>query len=66
MKNFKTLNNNKKGIICLKTLDDGRLAAGDKYSNLIIYNKDTFNTDIIIQNNLSYLFTFTQLKNNKN
>ena len=50
-------------ICCLKTLDDGRLAAGDEYSNLIIYNKEAFNTDIIIQNNLSYLFTFTQLKN---
>ena len=47
----------------LKTLDDGRLAAGDSSSNLIIYNKQTFNPDIIIQNNLSYLFNFTQLKN---
>ena len=37
--------------------------AGDEYSNLIIYNKKTINTDIIIQNNLSYLLTFTQLKN---
>ena len=32
-------------------------------ANLIIYNKETFNPDIIIQNNLGYLFTFTQLKN---
>ena len=63
MKNIKTLNNNKGWIYCLKTLDDGRLAAGDQYSNLIIYNKETFNTDIIIQNNLSGLFNFTQLKN---
>ena len=63
MKNIKTLNNNKGNIFCLKTLDDGRLAAGDEYSNLIIYNKETFNPDIIIQNNLSYLYNFTQLKN---
>jgi hypothetical protein len=63
MNNIKTLNNNEGGIYCLKILDDGRLAAGDKYSNLIIYNKETFNPDIIIQNNLSYLWNFTQLKN---
>ena len=59
MKNIKTLNNNKGWINCLKTLDDGRLAAGDSNSNLIIYNKETFNTDIIIQNNLSWLLNFT-------
>ena len=50
-------------IWCLKTLDDGRLAAGDEYSNLIIYNKETFKPDIIIQNNLNNLSNFTQLKN---
>ena len=32
MKNIKTLNNNKGYIECLKTLDDGRLAAGDSDS----------------------------------
>ena len=57
------LNCNKGWISCLKTLDDGRLAAGDLNSNLIIYNKETFNPDIIIQNNLSNLYNFTQLKN---
>ena len=54
---------NKGWIECLKTLDDGRLAAGDYYSNLIIYNKETFKPDIIIQNNLDNLWNFTQLKN---
>ncbi len=29
MKNIHTLNNNQGRILCLKTLDDGRLAAGD-------------------------------------
>ena len=62
-KNIKTLNNNEGWIICLKTLDDGRLAASDSNSNLIIYNKYTFNADIIINNNLSHLWNFTQLKN---
>ena len=28
----------------LKKIDDGRLAAWDDYSNLIIYNKETFKT----------------------
>ena len=61
MKN--TLTNNKGDIYCLKTLYDGRLAAGDFNSNLIIYNKDTFNPDVIINNNLGILYNFTQLKN---
>ena len=50
---------NKGWIECLKILDDGRLAAGDTESNLIIYNKQAFNPDIIIQNNLSCLLNFT-------
>ena len=54
----------KGNIYCLKTLEDGRLAAGDSYSNLIIY-KDTFNPEIIIKNNLGQLCNFTQLKNKK-
>ena len=41
-----------------KILDDGRLAAGDDFSNLIIYNKDTFNPEINIQNNLGGLWNF--------
>ena len=36
MINIQTLNNNQGSIFCLKTLDDGRLAAGDEYSNSII------------------------------
>jgi len=63
MKNIKTLNNKKGEIYCLKALDDGRLATGDSNSNLIIYNKEKFIPEIIIQNNLSYLLNFTQLKN---
>ena len=49
MQNIITLKCNEGSIFCLKTLDDGRLAAGDQYSNLIIYNKQTFNPDIIIK-----------------
>ena len=63
LKNIKILNNNKGIIYCVKTLDDGRIAAGDEYSNLIIYNKETFYPDIIIRNNLNSLLTLTQLKN---
>ena len=62
MKNVKTINNIAGGICCLKILDDGRLAAGDSFSNLVIYNKDTFIPDIIINNNLGVLCNFIQLK----
>jgi hypothetical protein len=62
MNHFKSLNDNKGAIWCLKTLEDGRLAAGDNNSNLIIYNKETFEP-IIKQNNLGVLWNFTQLKN---
>ena len=61
--NILTLNYNIGSIYCLKILDDGRLAAGDEYSNLIIYGKETFVPDIIINNNLGFLLNFTQLKN---
>ena len=54
---------NKGCICCVKTLYDGRLAAGDHYSNLIIYNKETFKPEITIKNYFSVLFNFTQLKN---
>ena len=63
MNHIKTLNNNKGSIYCLKTLNDGRLAARDEYSNLIIYKKNTFNPEINNQNNLNYLWNFNQLKN---
>ena len=63
MNNFQTLNYNEGFIYCLKTLVDGRLASSDSCSNLIIYNKLTFKPEIIIQNNLSCLFNFIQLKN---
>ena len=46
---------NEGSISCLKTLEDGRLAAGDDYSNLIIYNKEKFKLEIIIQNKLRAL-----------
>ncbi len=40
MINVTILKCNEGEINCLKTLDDGRLAAGDSKSNLIIYNKE--------------------------
>ena len=60
---YKILENNDEMITCIKILDDGRLTASDSKSNLIIYNKETFNPDIIINNNLNFLYNFTQLKN---
>ena len=63
MENLTTLNNNQRDIFSLVKLNDERFAAGDSFSNLIIYNKETFKPDLIIKNNLGNLFTFTQLKN---
>ena len=63
MKNINTLNNIGGNVCCLKILDDGRLAVGDYFSNLIIYNIDIFKPDIIIKNNLGVLCSFIQLKN---
>ena len=63
MDNLTTLNNNQRDIFSLVKLNDERFAAGDSFSNLIIYNKETFKPDLIIKNNLGNLFTFTQLKN---
>ena len=63
VKNIKILNNNEGWIYSIKILNDGRLIAGDSKSNLIIYNKETFNVEIIIKNNLGDLLNFIQLKN---
>ena len=63
MNSIKTLNDNKGDIYCLTILDDGRLAAGDSNSNLIIYDEETFKPDIIIKNNLNKLYNLIQLKN---
>ena len=63
MVNFLNFKVNINSILCLKILEDNRLAACDSKSNLIIYNLETFNTDIIIKNELGWLTYFTQLKN---
>ncbi len=63
VKNIKILNNNEGWIYSIKILNDGRLIAADSKSNLIIYNKETFNAEIIIKNNLGDLLNFIQLKN---
>ena len=60
---IKILNDNEGNILCLKTLENGGLAAGDYKSNLIIYNKETFKPDIIIKSNLENLYNFIKLKN---
>ena len=61
--NIKTLNKNEGWIYCIKVLNDGRLIASDSKSNLIIYNKETFDAEIVIKNFLGDLLNFVQLKN---
>ena len=60
-----TIKNNGKIIYCLKLLYDNRLATGDYNSYLIIYNKNTLNQEIIINNKLGGLLYIEQLKNKK-
>ena len=52
-------------IYCLKILYDNRLATGDYNSYLIIYNKNTLNPEIKINNKLGGLTYIEQLKNKK-
>ena len=60
------LQSNGEEIFCLTILSDGRLASGDSESYLNIYNKNTFNKEIEINNYCSNLFHIEQLKNCSN
>ena len=52
-------------IYCLKRLYDNRIATGDYNSYLIIYNYNTLNPEIKINNKLGGLTYIEQLKNKK-
>ena len=54
--NFHTSNVN-----CLAVLNDGRLVSGSDDKNIIIYNKTTFNPDLIIKEHKSYINSLTNL-----
>ena len=62
---YKNINTNKSEILCLQKLEDGRFASSDTNSNIIIYNNETFEPEINIENNSGKITYFIQL-NNKN
>ena len=59
---YKNLNINKSEIFCLQILEDGRIASSSN-SNIIIYNKKTFEPEINIENKCGKITYFIELKN---
>ena len=60
---FKELNYHKRGLSHILILKDGRLSSSSADETLIIYNKDTFKPDIIIQEHGDYVNYHIQLRN---
>ena len=56
-----TLNFHTSNVNCLAVLKDGRLASGSDDKNIIIYNKTTFQPDLIIKEHKSYINSLTTL-----
>ena len=48
-------------VYCLYILNDGRLVSGSADNSIIIYNKTTYQPDIIIKEHSSYICCVTQL-----
>ena len=55
------LNTHSNKVICLILLKDGRLASGSYDNSIVIYNKVTFNPDLIIREHKGYLTSIIQL-----
>ena len=55
------LTNHTSGIICLCILNDGRLVSGSDDKSIIIYNKITYQPDIIIKEHNSSIYCIIQL-----
>ncbi len=58
-----TLKNHTSYIFCFTLLNDGRLVSGSYDKSIIIYNKETFQPDIIIKEHKSDVRCLVQLKN---
>ena len=43
------LNAHTSSVICLSTMNDGRLVSGSNDHSIIIYNKETYQPDLIIK-----------------
>ena len=55
------LTNHTGPVLCLCVLNDGRLVSGSCDKSIIIYNKETYQPDIIIKEHNSSVFCITQL-----
>ena len=60
---YKELNYHTKGLSHILILKDGRLSSSAGDNTLIIYNKDTFEPDIIIREHTNYVNYHIQLRN---
>ena len=58
-----TLNVHTNSICCLTILNDGRLVSGSSDKSIIIYNKETYQPNIIIQEHDNDINCLIQLKN---
>jgi len=61
--NITTLKIHTNGVNCLTVLNDGRLVSGSYDNSIIIYNKETYQPNIIIQEHEGAVFCLIQLKN---
>ena len=62
MKNpIHTLTNHTNSVYCLCLLNDGRLVSGSDDKSIIIYNKITYQPDIIIKEHNKGILYITQL-----
>ena len=50
-------------VLCLIILNDGRLVSGSSDNSIIIYNKETYQPNIIIQEHEGSVICLIQLKN---
>ena len=48
-------------VYCLSILDDGRLVSGSYDNSIIIYNKTTYQPDIIIKEHTNYVYCIITL-----
>ena len=56
------LNNHKNSVYCLTLLNDGRLVSGSSDKKIIIYNRITYQPDLIIKEHNGIIFCLIQLK----
>ena len=47
-------------MYCLTIMNDGRLVSGSADNSIIIYNKTSFNPDLIIKEHKDYVYCIIQ------